>query len=84
MIDVQGLKAEMARNDFTQKKMAEKLGMSQKTFSRKLKKGIFGTDEIAIMIQELNIADPASIFLPKSQLSKIQPSRSKSIFITLP
>lgn len=66
MIDVQGLKAEMARNDFTQKKMAEKLGMSQKTFSRKLKKGIFGTDEIAIMIQELNIADPASIFLPKS------------------
>lgn len=62
MIDVAGLKAEMVRNGYTQTKMAEKLNMTPRTFSNKLKRGVFGSDEIEIMMHTLHIKEPISIF----------------------
>ena len=57
--DILGL---MAKHHITRKEMAAKLGIAPKTFSLKLKKGVFSSDEIEIMIKELKIENPADIF----------------------
>lgn len=62
MIDVDSLKAEIVRNRKTQKDVAKLIGVTPKTFYDKMSKGVFGSDEIEIMIKELNIKDPISIF----------------------
>lgn len=48
---------------FTQEQVASKIGMSPKTFYNKMKKGVFGTDEVIAMIELLDIDDPVDIFL---------------------
>ncbi|WP_343118135.1 helix-turn-helix domain-containing protein [Romboutsia sp. MSSM.1001216sp_RTP31141st1_F12_RTP31141_220114] len=53
----------MKAEGYTQKKLAEELGISSKTLSTKLKKGVFGSDEIEKMIIILNIKNPMEIFL---------------------
>lgn len=65
MLNRNELKAEMARNGITQKELAKVVGISEKTFILKMKKGVFGTDEAQIMIDFLHIQDPASIFFAK-------------------
>ena len=62
MIDVDSLKAEIVRNRKTQKDVAKMIGVTPKTFYDKMSRGVFGSDEIEIMIKELNIKDPISIF----------------------
>lgn len=62
MIDVNALRGEIARNGYRQSDIAKKIGIAPKTFSEKMKKGVFGSDEIEVMIQVLHIADPVSIF----------------------
>lgn len=57
------LAAIIVENGLTQKKVAKELGMSEKTFYRKMKNEVFGTDEVVKMIELLNISDPADIFL---------------------
>lgn len=59
------LKGLMAKNGFTQAKMAKAIGMTPKTFYNKMKLGVFGSDEIQIMIDHLNIENPAEIFFAK-------------------
>ncbi|SHN59824.1 hypothetical protein SAMN02745247_02118 [Butyrivibrio hungatei DSM 14810] len=65
MIKVNDLKAEITRNNLTQKDVAKLIGVTPKTFYDKMSKGVFGSDEIEIMIKELNIIDPVSIFFAK-------------------
>ena len=55
----------MAKHRISRKEMAKRLGIAPKTFSLKLKKGHFGSDEIETMIEELDIEDPMSIFFAK-------------------
>lgn len=62
MLDKNALKAEIVRNGLTQKDVAKKIGISEKTFISRMKNGVFGTDEAEIMIRELNISNPAAIF----------------------
>lgn len=62
MLDVNALRAEIVRNGTTQAEVAEKLGMTAKTFGVKLKNSSFGIDEAYRMIEFLNIEDPAKIF----------------------
>nr|DAX88226.1 MAG TPA: hypothetical protein [Caudoviricetes sp.] len=38
------------------------IGVTPKTFYEKMKIGVFGSDEIEIMINKLHIEDPMSIF----------------------
>ena len=65
MIKTNDLVGLMAKHRISQRAMAKKLGITPKTFSLKLRKGCFGSDEIEIMIEKLEIKDPMSIFLLK-------------------
>jgi len=63
MMDRAALKAEIVRNNLTQKQLAIEIGMSPATFVRRMKRGVFGTDEVERMIKRLHITNPAEIFL---------------------
>lgn len=65
MIRTDLLKGEIARAGLTQTKLAERLGITYKTFSSKMKKGIFNSDEIDKMIDVLKIENPVQIFFAK-------------------
>lgn len=62
MIDVNALKAEWVKKGLNQKDVAALLGITQKTFSLQLKRGVLGSDSIEILIKELDIKNPTDIF----------------------
>ena len=62
MIDTKRLKGEIVANGYDMKTMAKELGITPKTMYTRMQKGVFGSDEIAIMIRLLKIQDPISIF----------------------
>lgn len=63
MIRTDELKGIIDKNGLSQSKVAEAIGISPKTFYEKMKIGVFGSDEIQIMIDLLKIENPAEIFL---------------------
>ena len=63
MVNANELKAEIVRKGYTQKQVAEKLNITPKTLSVKLRKGVFGSDEIEALMIILDINDPVPIFL---------------------
>ena len=65
MIDTNRLKSVIVLNGKTQEDVAKYLKMTPKTFYLKMKKGVFGSDEIEGMIDYLHIEDPVSIFFAK-------------------
>ena len=65
MIKTDELRGIIAKNGLSQSAMALKIGITPKTFYEKMKLGVFGSDEIQIMIDEHHIDDPASIFFAK-------------------
>ena len=65
MIKTNELKGIIVKNGFTQKQVAKKIGITPKTFYEKMKKGVFGSDEIQKMIEILNINNPCEIFFAK-------------------
>lgn len=65
MIRTNALKAEIVRNGYTQEDIAKLIGVTPKTFYSKMKRGIFGSDEIQIMIDVLSIKNPVDIFFAK-------------------
>ena len=62
MILTNDLKGIIAKNGYSQRKIAEMLGITEKTFYAKMKKGVFDSDEITEMIRILQIKNPAEIF----------------------
>lgn len=62
MVNTKELKAFMVRKELTQKEVAAKLNMSEKTFYLRMKKGVFGSDEIEKLVKLLGIDDPMSVF----------------------
>lgn len=62
MVDTNELRGIIAKNGKTQTDVAKMLNIAPKTFYSKMKKGVFGSDEIQIMINELNIKNPMEIF----------------------
>lgn len=56
------LRGEIARSGKTQKEVANFIGMSEGTFIRHMKKGVFGTDDSEKMIEFLKIKNPERIF----------------------
>lgn len=62
MIDTKQLDLEIYKKGYSQKDVAEKIGIHPKTFSRKMKKGVFGSDEIEKIIKVLEIKEPMKIF----------------------
>jgi len=65
MVDVNRLRSIIVLNGKTQEDVAKKIGMAPKTFSLKMKKGVFGSDEIEKMVEYLNIEDPVPVFFAK-------------------
>lgn len=65
MLNRNALKGEIVRNGLTQKEVAEKIGMSEKTFITKMKNGTFGIDDCDKMIDILGIKKPTEIFFAK-------------------
>ena len=65
MINTDKLRGKIVENGYTQQDVAKKIGITPKTFYEKMKNGVFGSDEIQIMIEMLNIEDPVSIFFVK-------------------
>lgn len=64
-MNVNKLRGIITENGFTQEQVAIAIGITPKTFYNKMKKGVFGTDEVMRMIDLLKIDDPATIFLSK-------------------
>lgn len=62
MIDTNCLRGLLARKGLSQRRMAEILGITPKTFYEKMKKGVFDSDEMMQMITILGINDPMPIF----------------------
>lgn len=59
------LRGIIAEKGYSQREVAKHIGITEKTFYAKMKKGVFGTDEATAMIQLLQIDNPADIFLHK-------------------
>lgn len=62
-LNVAKLRGIIAERGFSQRKVAQEIGITEKTFYSKMKKGVFGTDEVEKMVNLLKIDDPANIFL---------------------
>lgn len=65
MINTAELRGIIAKNGKSQADVAKMLGIAPKTFYLRMNKGIFGSDEIQIMIDELHIDNPMDIFFAK-------------------
>ena len=65
MIRTDELRGGIAKNGYSQSDVAGMIGVTPKTFYEKMKIGVFGSDEIQIMIEKLHINDPISIFFAK-------------------
>ena len=65
MIDTDELRGIIAKRHKTQVDVAKKIGITPKTFYTKMQKGVFGRDEIQIMIEDLDIKNPMEIFFAK-------------------
>ena len=65
MIKTNELKGEIVKNGYSQSDIAKMLGITPKTFYEKMKIGVFGSDEIQVMIDKLHIENPMEIFFAK-------------------
>lgn len=65
MIKTNELRGIIVKNGFSQSDIANMIGITPKTFYEKMKNGVFGSDEIQIMIEKLHIDDPVSIFFAR-------------------
>lgn len=62
MIRTDELRGIIAKNNYSQARVAEEIGITPKTFYEKMSKGVFGSDEIETMIRLLHIENPTDIF----------------------
>lgn len=62
MVATEKLRGIIAEQGLSQRQVAKQLGMTEKTFYSKMKKGVFGTDEVDRMIAILRIENPVEIF----------------------
>lgn len=62
MIATDKLRGIIAERGFSQRQVAKSLGMTEKTFYAKMKKGVFDSDEMQQMVDLLRIPNPADIF----------------------
>ena len=62
MIDTNALRGAIAAKGLTQQEVAVHIGMTPKTFYSKMKKGVFGSDEMESMIELLSLENPGAIF----------------------
>ena len=71
MVNANKLRAIIIERGMTQQVVAKELGMAPKTFYSKVKKGVFGSDEINKMIDLLKIKDPMNVFFGRQVTLKV-------------
>lgn len=79
MIKTAKLLGIIAERGLSQKTVAKKLGMNEATFYKKMKRGVFDSDEICGMIEYLGIDNPAAIFFANSGTHGVPEGSEKSI-----
>ena len=62
MIQTNKIRALIVEQGLTQRKVANELGITEKTFYSKMKKGVFTSTEMEALIKLLKITDPVQIF----------------------
>lgn len=62
MIAIDQLRGAIAARGLSQRKVAGILGITEATFYKKMKRGVFDSDEISALIDILQIDDPMRIF----------------------
>lgn len=63
MVSASKLRRIIKENHFTQKEVAEYIGITPKTFYEKMKSGVFLSNEIEAMLEILHFSeDPLSVF----------------------
>lgn len=62
MIRTDILRGAIAEKGYSQKHVAKCIGISANSMSKKMKKGIFDSDEMCKMIELLEIKEPLSVF----------------------
>lgn len=62
MILTDELRGIISKRNMSQASVAKAIGITPKTFYEKMKKGVFGSDEIDQMISILKIENPTDIF----------------------
>lgn len=62
MVNVKKLRGKMAENGRTGIDMARVIKKTPKTFYEKMKKGVFDSDEITAIVEDLGIENPMEIF----------------------
>lgn len=67
MFNANELRAQMARKGMTQRRLAETLGINEKTMIRKMQTGKFHREEIERILVQLDINDPRPIFFAKEE-----------------
>lgn len=65
MVLTNEIRGKMVARGFTQKQLAEKLEISERTLANKLTKGVFTTTDIEKLIDILKIDNPMEIFFAK-------------------
>ena len=65
MIKTNELRGVIEKNGYSQSDIAKMIGITPKTFYEKMKIGVFGSDEIQVMIDNLKIEDPIAIFFAR-------------------
>lgn len=69
MIDTNALRGVIVSRGLTQQDVARHLGIAPKTFYSKMKRGVFGSDEMECMIHLLSLENPGEIFFAKEVTS---------------
>lgn len=65
MVDVNKLRGKIAEKGYSQQYVAEQLKITPKTFYSRMKKGVFDSDEITVLVDLLDIENPTEIFFAK-------------------
>jgi DNA-binding NtrC family response regulator len=65
MIRTDLLRGRIAQKGTSQRKLAMELGITEKTFYQKMKKGVFSSEEIYQLVEILGIEDLREVFFAK-------------------
>lgn len=77
MINTNALKGIITSKGMTQQEVAKHIGITPKTFYLRMKKGVFGSDEIEVMIELLSIENPCAIFFAEKVTSQVTKLKNK-------
>ena len=71
MVRVDELRGIIAKRGMSQADVAKIIGITPKTFYEKMKNGVFGSNEIQIMIDKLRIENPIEVFFANQVTSEV-------------